>query len=72
MLIGVGHATVVYRTQNGFVHVNPSTDVNSIRVEFAQQINVQVVQGDNDYALRVTGVGNPNFVIAGNFIALLR
>ena len=74
MIIGVGHATVVYKkADNRYVYVRPAPDIDNTQIEEDNQVQLDVIQGvDGSFALRIRGVNNVNFEVVGNFIMLLR
>ncbi|WP_370975382.1 hypothetical protein [Enterobacter roggenkampii] len=72
MIIGVGHATVIYRTTTGFVHVIPSPDINQVHVEHYANLDLDVVEHQGQHAVRVINRANGQPIIAGTFVMLLR
>ncbi|MGX5028825.1 hypothetical protein ACWKYF_18080 [Enterobacter asburiae] len=72
MIIGVGHATVIYRTSTGFVHVIPSPDINQVHVEHYANLDIDVVEHQGQHAVRVINRANGQPIIAGTFVMLLR
>jgi hypothetical protein len=74
MIIGVGHATVVYKkVDDSYVYVRPAPNFDDTRIQEDDQVQLEVIQGvDGSYALRVRGAHNEDFEVVGNFIMLLR
>lgn len=73
MVIGIGHATVIYKTATSYVHIQTSRKITNTYIETDDQINISVVPGDvNKYAVRIQGHTNKHFGGTGNFIMLLR
>ena len=58
MIIGVGHATVIYRTTTGFVHVIPSPDINQVHVEHYANLDLDVVEHQGQRMIRVINRAN--------------
>ena len=71
MIIGVGHATVIYRTTTGFVHVIPSR-TSTVHVEHYANLDLDVVEHQGQHAVRVINRANGQPIIAGTFVMLLR
>ncbi|NEO80991.1 hypothetical protein [Moorena sp. SIO4G3] len=73
LIIGVEHATVVYRATSSYVYVRPAPDLQNTQTEIDNQVQLEVIQGDDgSYALKVFGESNQDLSVVGNFIMLLR
>lgn len=73
MVIGIGHAHVVYRLGSDYVLLKPSPESDSTSVVFDNKIEATMIQSTDKegYALSLQGKKNQDFSIAGNFILIL-
>lgn len=72
MVIGLSHANIVFKAKDDlyvFVHVSP--DESSVYVESDDKITFTVVQDAQSKGILVKGASNKNFVVAGNFCAII-
>jgi hypothetical protein len=74
MVIGIAHATVVYKLpSNRFLWVKVSPELDSTDVAEASGVRMDALSDDDgNKVVRVEGTDNEDFRIAGNFIMLLR